>query len=520
MTQFSTPTPPFPPSTPDAAPARELYCRGCVFPVTNLRMESGQCPECGRPFDLRRPLSTRSWPLPAPGERARTLLVWCALVLLVGGIAVMQALNQGNAKTGGPLPDPTTVASPFVKVLGKTAIGLRALPGGNAAMAGGQGTELLAQLKEASTNAIDRLRGVGITAWMNGPEAALQQLDAVDQELAGLTPPEPELQRDAATLRMIYASSSTALEPARRDELLDRHGWFARVALAASAAAGDPERKSIENEGLAAVWFLLGAGALVVSAVLLGVIALITLAVLLGNQRLRVRFPWDQAHFEPTRGAMLETIAIFLAGFIVLQIVAAVLHQFTNVDATHVLMWGLLLVAGWPTLRQLRWKQTRLALGWHSGRGVLREMGAGIVGYLAGLPIVIGSFVISMVIISVFHQKPTHPVVDELGKSDVWTLVSMFVLATVWAPVVEETMFRGAFYSHLRRIANPIVAALVVGFVFAVIHPQGIGLVPPLMTLGAVFALIREWRGSLIGSMTAHAMHNGFLVTMMAVLFS
>jgi membrane protease YdiL (CAAX protease family) len=101
-----------------------------------------------------------------------------------------------------------------------------------------------------------------------------------------------------------------------------------------------------------------------------------------------------------------------------------------------------------------------------------------------------------------------------------WTLMMMFILATVWAPVVEETMFRGAFYSHLRRVTNPIVAALVVGFVFAIIHPQGIGLVPPLMTLGAVFALIREWRGSLIGSMTAHALHNGFLVTMMAVLFS
>jgi membrane protease YdiL (CAAX protease family) len=59
-----------------------------------------------------------------------------------------------------------------------------------------------------------------------------------------------------------------------------------------------------------------------------------------------------------------------------------------------------------------------------------------------------------------------------------------------------------------------------VGLVFAVIHPQGIALVPPLMTLGAVFAMIREWRGSLIGPVAAHAIHNGFLMTMLAVLLS
>ncbi len=520
MTQFPPPIPPtrltsHDVAAPQSAPARELYCRGCVYPLTSLEIEAGQCPECGRDFDLRRPLTTRSWPRPDASERGRTLVVWVALVLLVTGIAAMQFFAARGGPMPGGLPDPQHVASPFVKVLGKTAIGIESMPSG-----GGQGTQMLAQLDESATNAIDRLRAVGIAGWIGGPDVALTRLDALDAELAAMNPPEPELQGDAKAMRAIFASTDGTIEPGDRQLLLDRHGWFAEVAMAARTPAGDARRKAFESQGLVTITVLMGAGLTVLCAVVLGVVSLVVLLVQFGNGGLRMRFPWDQAHFEPTRGTLLETITIFLAGFILLQIVAEVLRHFLQIDATHVLMWGLLLVAGWPTLRQLRWKQTRLAIGWHPGRGVLREMGAGIVGYLAGLPIVMMSFVVAMVIISLLHQKPTHPVVDELGKASVWTLLLMFLLATVWAPVVEETMFRGAFYSHLRRVTNPIIAAFVVGFVFAIIHPQGIGLVPPLMTLGAVFALIREWRGSLIGSMTAHALHNGFLVTLMAVLFS
>jgi len=62
---------------------------------------------------------------------------------------------------------------------------------------------------------------------------------------------------------------------------------------------------------------------------------------------------------------------------------------------------------------------------------------------------------------------------------------------------------------------RPILAALVVAFVFAVIHPQGLLAVPALMSLAVVFALIREWRGSLIGSVVAHAINNGFVFTLL-----
>jgi len=516
MTQSPPPTPPDPAplqSTAELGSSPPRYCWGCVYPVTGLDTEAGNCPECGRDFDLRRPLSTRAWPRADGAERGRTLVVWFAIVLLVAGIAVMQHMATHSAVPTGALPSPEKVGSPFIKALGKTGIGIESLSKGS-------GFQMLSQLDEASTNVIDELRSAGLAGWIAGSDEAITRLDSLDAKLATQSPPEPELQEDAKLMRAIFLSPDGTLEPSAEQRLLDRHAWFGRVALAAKDPPGSPERKSLERQGLLAAFTLLAAGGIIVVANVLGIIALVVMLVQYGSGSIRMRFPWDQAHFEPTRGTMLETIAIFLGGFIVLNIVAASIQHFTNIDSSRVLMWGLLLIAGWPVARQLQWRQTRLALGWHTGRGVAREMGAGIIGYLAGLPIVMLSFVIALVLTAIVHQKPTHPVVDELGQGSAWTLIMTFILATVWAPVVEETMFRGAFYSHLRRVANPIIAAFSVGFVFAIIHPQGITLVPPLMTLGAVFALIREWRGSLIGSMTAHAIHNGFLVTMMAVLFS
>ncbi len=77
-------------------------------------------------------------------------------------------------------------------------------------------------------------------------------------------------------------------------------------------------------------------------------------------------------------------------------------------------------------------------------------------------------------------------------------------------------MFRGLLYRHLReastrfgRVAGVFFSAALTSFVFAVIHPQGLLGIPVLATLAFGFALMREWRGTLVPSMVAHAVHNG-----------
>ena len=88
------------------------------------------------------------------------------------------------------------------------------------------------------------------------------------------------------------------------------------------------------------------------------------------------------------------------------------------------------------------------------------------------------------------------------------------LLLVVWAPVVEEIVFRGFFYSFSRRWMAWPVASAVVGVIFAAIHPQWVWFIPGLAAVGFVFGLIREWRGSIIGPMAAHALHNGSIAVL------
>jgi membrane protease YdiL (CAAX protease family) len=111
--------------------------------------------------------------------------------------------------------------------------------------------------------------------------------------------------------------------------------------------------------------------------------------------------------------------------------------------------------------------------------------------------------------------EPGHPVTDLLAGADGLRIALLLLLASVAAPVVEEIMFRGALYGHLRGtffVRNPLVsvmvAAVVSSFIFAVIHPQGVLFTPALGGLAVSFCLSRELRGSLIAPVVAHAINN------------
>jgi membrane protease YdiL (CAAX protease family) len=82
-------------------------------------------------------------------------------------------------------------------------------------------------------------------------------------------------------------------------------------------------------------------------------------------------------------------------------------------------------------------------------------------------------------------------------------------MACVWAPVVEETFFRGALFGYLRQHMPWAVSGVLAGLLFAIVHPQGLIAVPVLAAIGFNFSAIREWRGSIIASMSAHALNNG-----------
>src|SRR5262249_55047663 len=103
-------------------------------------------------------------------------------------------------------------------------------------------------------------------------------------------------------------------------------------------------------------------------------------------------------------------------------------------------------------------------------------------------------------------------IAELLGKGSTYALIMLYVLASVWAPIVEEAVFRGSLYRHLRSRMGVIAAALLSAVTFGFMHGYSAILLGPVICLGFVFALMREWRGSLIASMTAHCMHNATLL--------
>jgi len=68
----------------------------------------------------------------------------------------------------------------------------------------------------------------------------------------------------------------------------------------------------------------------------------------------------------------------------------------------------------------------------------------------------------------------------------------LYALACVIAPVLEETMFRGALFHHLRRRWGWLISAGVVAIIFASIHVQGWTVAPTLATIALVLAAIRD----------------------------
>jgi membrane protease YdiL (CAAX protease family) len=124
-------------------------------------------------------------------------------------------------------------------------------------------------------------------------------------------------------------------------------------------------------------------------------------------------------------------------------------------------------------------------------------------------------------------DAPGHPIVTWVANAHWWTWLEVFFVASVVAPVVEETMFRGVLYRYLREASSGlrpatsvVVSALIVSYLFAVIHPQGFLAVPALMALALAFTLLREWRGTLIPSMIAHGVNNGVATLMLVLMVS
>lgn len=496
----------------------------------------------GYAYDGPRPLMDRPPAEPARGVAWAWWVVIAAVSLMIFGINFIE--KAGPAL----LPDPANDTGMILRFSARYAIGAREL--GSSLGAATPAQDLMTQIDDQPGTVIDRLRAVGVAGELLGKEAALERLALVDQALdadlrvypendpsaAAAAPPQTQwvqdqaaldaLREDAMLLRRLYESSAASLDQAERDRLTDRHHWFAELALAHEAPSTDAARKALLDDARAMVMrAVAAAGALIVAGVA-GIGLFVLAAVALARGALRPAFPPSRAPFDTEAArrsnVFLEMFGLFLLGFIALSFVGGAIQQASGVDLSFGLMWSLGVLAFVPLTRGMSWAQLRAALGWHAGPGsgpwllrAAREAALGVLAHLAGLPIIGIGIVLTLVIVAVSGADPSHPIAGEVDLASGWAAARLVILATIWAPLVEETFFRGAFYFHLRRRWGVLASGLVCGGLFALIHPQGYAAVPVLTALGLNFCLMREWRGSLIAPITAHALNNGFVIMLL-----
>lgn len=477
-------------------------------------------------------------PLAEDPNRGRvwSKILWMGILLVSLGIFGMQVAGQ-SALTANPTPEPSGVPSMELRYAARVNFGMVKLQDSLGLPPGAGGAADLSQmLRDSSTGPIELLRAAIVAAAANGDqrlatrflEQATSELDNLERTLDLPSEAEAVAQREAwfEELRLdledvrtaVSGMDGAALDRDTRDRLAARHGDFGKMIPVIGAPDTSPLRQDFEDRGvrtLIAVFVMMGiAGLAFLVGFVLFVIALVLVIQKKVRPRLNVQGHWS--HWNRT--LLLEAFLLFLVSFIAVSIVAGLIEAATGHDLTMVLIWLLLLTAFWPLVRGMSWRDLHLALGWHANgagaKGVVKEACLGVVGYLAGLPIVLAFVVLSFLLIALTQSKPSHPAATEAMNADFWTAVKLFVLASLWAPIVEETVFRGLLYYNMRKWARPVLSALVVAFIFAIIHPQGLALVPALMGLAVVFALMREWRGSMIGPMVAHGLHNAFVISL------
>ena len=225
-------------------------------------------------------------------------------------------------------------------------------------------------------------------------------------------------------------------------------------------------------------------------------------------------------------GLYAETFALWLLVFLGLSTAVPLLFPALDIMEAGGTAMALSLVAlGYPVARGLSWRQVREDVGWTTGERPAFEPMAGLLTYMMSLPLMIAGLACFAIYAAqlgtlIAAEAPSHPIVEFLIRADGWSRFKIYFLACVLAPVVEETMFRGVLYRHLRDVTRQfggprgfIAAGLIASFLFALLHPQGPLAVPALAALGFGFTIGREWRGTVLPSMLAHCLANGVILT-------
>ncbi len=200
--------------------------------------------------------------------------------------------------------------------------------------------------------------------------------------------------------------------------------------------------------------------------------------------------------------------AALLAGWFTLNVLAASKIEQASFQTRELLITGgfsfaviLILTA----LLQLRGFSV-LSLGGFSRLGFGRIVSTAAVLLFAAYPLILAADGVSRWFFGGGSSK--QQIVEMFtGSETIEQRVLIIVLAITIAPFAEEFIFRFFLYGVLKRYFGRGPGLVLNALLFAAVHVH-LPSLGPLFVLGACFTLAYEWSGSILVSMTMHALFN------------
>jgi membrane protease YdiL (CAAX protease family) len=140
--------------------------------------------------------------------------------------------------------------------------------------------------------------------------------------------------------------------------------------------------------------------------------------------------------------------------------------------------------------------------GWHTARA---RLGYGLATLFLLYPVI---WLCTLFSSYLFRRTSDNPIITALERStNPWIVLTLFVLAVVIAPLVEETLFRGILFPALGARLPFWWAAIISGALFAIGHGELV-VILPFTLLGVTFAFLARRTGNLWPSAAAHGAFN------------
>jgi len=208
--------------------------------------------------------------------------------------------------------------------------------------------------------------------------------------------------------------------------------------------------------------------------------------------------------------------ALLLIGWFVLNLLAAAKVQNAVFQTRDLLITGgfsLAMVSILVALLQLRGFSV-VSLGGFSRIGFGRVMSSAAVLLFAAYPLLFAADSMSRWLLG--EGSTRQQIVEMFTSSDtLQQRILIIVLAIAIAPFAEEFIFRFFLYGVLKRYLGRGPGLVLNALLFGAVHVHLPSLLP-LFVLGGCFTLAYEWSGSILVSMTMHALFNFFSLSALA----